>query len=194
MKRRHVLGLGSGIAAGLLVSGCAGTGTLPADARRATLPPLRLSPSSLGAARYALSQRLTVSRLDRSEAPVQQVDLQLQLDASGLLVAGFALGQRVLLMRWDGSELQVQRHPRLPAEVDTDRMLRDLCLVFWPSQAVRDALPPGWSWTDEADGQQLRQAGEAWLTVRRHGDADVEILNLAEGYRLRVESQPLEGM
>lgn len=182
MKRRLLL------ITALLLAGCASK-----PLARSELPPLRLPPAALGAARFALSQRLAVTRLDEPDAPPQRVDLQLQLDASGLLLAGFAFGQRVLLMQWDGHDLQVQRHPMLPAEVDTDRMLRDLCLTFWPAEAVRAALPAGWAWVQTASGQELQQDGQARLVVQRQGANIVEIVNRAEGYRLLIESQPQEG-
>lgn len=181
MRRRLLL-----IAA--VLGGCA---TAPPPS--STLPMLRLPPAALGDARFTLSQRLSVTRLDRPDAPPQRVEVQLQLDASALLLAGFAFGQRVLLMQWDGKALTVQRHPMLPAEVDTDRMLRDLCLSFWPAQAVRAALPQGWSWEASATGQELRQDGQARLVVNRPGANIVEIVNQAEGYRLLIESQPQEG-
>lgn len=173
--------------AAALLTACASAPLKPGG-----LPPLRLPPAALGDAHYALSQRLSVTRLDRPEAPPQRVEVQLQLDASGLLLAGFALGQRVLLMQWDGKELQVQRHRMLPAEVDTDRMLRDLCLTFWPAEAVRAALPEGWAWVETAGGQALQQAGQARLVLRRPAANIVEIVNTAEGYRLLIESQPSE--
>ncbi|MFG6489677.1 DUF3261 domain-containing protein [Roseateles sp. BYS78W] len=181
MKRRLLL-----LTAALL-AGCASTPPKPSG-----LPALRLAPALLGDARWALSQRLSVWRLDAPAAPPQRVDVQLQLDASGLLLAGFAFSQRVLLMQWDGKDLQVQRHAMLPAEVDTDRMLRDLCLTFWPADAVRAALPDGWAWVATADGQALQQAGEARVLLRRPGANIVEIVNLAEGYRLLIESLSAE--
>lgn len=171
-----------------LLTGCASKP--PASS---VLPLLRLPPAALGSARYALNQRLSVTRLDQPDAPPQRVEVQLQLDASGLLLAGFAFGQRVLLMQWDGTDLNVQRHVALPAEVDTDRMLRDLCLTFWPAAAVRAALPEGWAWVDTAAGQALQQAGQARLVMQRPGANIVEIVNWAEGYRLLIESQPQEG-
>lgn len=157
------------------------------------LPRLRLHPATLGGARFALNQRLSVTRLNQPEAPPQRVEVQLQLDASGLLLAGFAFGQRVLLMQWDGKELYVQRHIALPAEVDTDRMLRDLCLTFWPAEAVRAALPEGWTWVQTAADQELQQGGQARLVLLRPSANIVEIVNAAEGYRLLIESQPQEG-
>ncbi|WP_431256341.1 DUF3261 domain-containing protein [Roseateles chitinivorans] len=187
MKRREVLALA--VLAGTALVGCASP--RPAVVAVA-LPPLRVPPSALGAVRHALSQRLSVYRLDRPDARPQQVEVQLQLDADGLLLAGFAFGQRVLLMQWDGRSLQVQRSPYLPAEVDTDRMLRDLCLVFWPAEAVRAALPPGWTWTGSEGGWELREVGSLRLSVRRPDAGTVEIVNPSEGYRLVIESQPLE--
>jgi hypothetical protein len=80
----------------------------------------------------------------------------------------------------------------LPAEVDTDRVLRDLCLTFWPAEAIRAALPEGWAWVATADGQVLQQAGEARVLLRRPSANIVEIVNKAEGYRLLIESQPSE--
>ncbi|HEY9106353.1 MAG TPA: DUF3261 domain-containing protein [Roseateles sp.] len=180
MKRRLLL-------VATLLAGCAS-----APPKASGLPALRLPPAALDSTRLALTQRLSVTRLDAPDAPPQRVDLQLQLDASGLLLAGFAFSQRVLLMQWDGRDLNVQRHPMLPAEVDTDRMLRDLCLTYWPADAVRAALPEGWAWIATADGQQLQQAGEARLVLRRPSANIVEITNMAEGYRLLIESQPSE--
>lgn len=195
MKRRGAFGLAALACAvvcalvSALAAGCAASTPLSLPT---TLPPLRLPPAALGAARYELSQRLSVTPLQQPDAPPQQVDVQLQLDASGLRLAGFAYGQRVLLMQWDGAALQVQRHPQLPDEVDANRMLRDLCLVFWPAEAVRAALPEGWHWVD-ADGVQSLQQGDAtWLTMRRSGKRTVEVINTAEGYRLLIESQALE--
>lgn len=200
MKRRDTFRLAAlmltaaGMAStGALLGGCAAPSASSVPAARVELPLLRLPPSALGDASWAYSQRLSVTRLDRPDARAQQVDVQLQLNASGLLLAGFALGQRVLLMQWDGQQLQVTRHPRLPAEVDTDRMLRDLCLVFWPADAVRGALPAGWTWDATPDGQTLRQGTAVQLTVRRPTPNQVEILNTAEGYRLLIDSQPLGG-
>ena len=200
MKRREVLGRAALALTGVALAGCATPrpAAVAGSPGTVVLPALRLPPSALGPARHALSQRLSVYRLDRPDAKPQQVEVQLQLDAEGLLLAGFAFSQRVLLMQWDGRSLQVQRSPYLPAEVDTDRMLRDLCLVFWPAEAVRAALPPGWTWTDTATGTgrdpvwELRQAEVPRLSVRRPDARTVEIVNPSEGYRLVIESQPLE--
>lgn len=178
--------------AALALAGCA-SAPPPAPSR---LPLLRLQPQALGDVRFALSQRLSVTRLDAPDAPPQRVDVQLQADASGLLLAAFAFGQRVLLMRWDGAELGVQRHPQLPAEVDTDRMLRDLCLVLWPLAAVQAALPAPWRMQGDTSRRELLEEGRVVLALRITGTlggrADVDLVNHAEGYRLVIESKPQE--
>lgn len=188
LSRRSLLAL-------LALAGCATAPPIPRSPNPSPsgLPLLHLPPAALGNARFTLSQRLTVTRLDQPDTAPQRVELQLQLEASGLLLAGFAYSQRVLLMQWDGEALNVQRHPMLPAEVDTDRMLRDLCLTFWPMDAVRAALPDGWTWVQTAAGQALQQGGQARLVMQRPSANVVEIVNLAEGYRLLIESQAQEG-
>jgi len=179
MKRRVLL------MTPLLLTACASVAPPP----RVLLPMLRLPPAALGRT-LSLVQRLSVSRLDAPEAAAQGVDVLLEADAQGLRLAGFAFNQRVLTLAWDGQDVAVQRHAMLPAEVDTDRMLRDLSLVFWPAGAVRAALPPGWSLSEEASSRSLRWQGEALLTIAYTGGiALVELINQAEGYALRIESK-----
>jgi len=189
--RRDWMGLlAAGLGTGL--SGCQGLHAPAVDGSAPpALPLLRLPPAALTGPLQDGSQRLTVWRLGHAGQAVgapQVVDVQLQLDTQALLLAAFALGQRVLLMRWDGRQLQVQRHPLLPAQVDTNRMLRDLVLVHWPAEAVRAALPPGWTWTVSAERRTLAWQGQARLTLDLHG-VHARLDNLAEGYRLEIETQ-----
>lgn len=157
------------------------------------LPELRLPPAQLEH-EFSLVQRLSISRQDVPDAPPQVVDVQLELGRDGLRVAGFALGQRVLWMVWDGRDLSVQRHPRLPSEVDVSRILRDMTLVYWPAAAVRAALPSRWTLEEEGPQRRLLEAGVPRVTLSRHGglgaDSRIEVVNLAEHYRLLIESRP----
>lgn len=195
-----VVRLGAGLMAVLALAGlpgCAAPGeptSVPAtDAVLATLPPLRLPPSQLGG-EFSLSQRLSVQRLDAPQAAPQVVDVQLELDRDLLNLAGFAVGQRVLRVSWNGQDLQVVRHPRLPPEVDVERMLRDMTLVYWPAQAIRAALPAGWTLEEGAAQRRLLQAGQLRLSLSWQGelaaDSRIEILNPTEHYRLIIESRP----
>lgn len=162
------------------------------------LPMLRLAPALLERD-ASLSQRLTVTPLDGSGREPQVVDVQLEIDREGLRLAAFAIGQRVLLMQWDGRELKTQRHPRLPAEVDEQRMLRDMTLVYWPMAALRGALPSGWT-LRETPGRRELIAGadvahpvvDVAVSGDLGGDSRIVITNQREHYRLLIESRPLE--
>ncbi|MEJ6005063.1 DUF3261 domain-containing protein [Paucibacter sp. AS339] len=186
LSRRTALAWGPALA--LLLAACA---TRPAAPP--LLPKLHLSPAELGRS-LSLVQRLSVYRLDAPEAAPQTVEVLLEADASGLRLAGFALGQRVLALQWDGRDLTVQRHLMLPAEVDTDRMLRDLCLVFWPVEALRAHLPSGWTLESDAGERRLLQEGRTVINVGIEtlgvDGEKIELLNLVEGYRLLIESKP----
>jgi hypothetical protein len=162
------------------------------------LPMLRLAPALL-AHDASLSQRLTVTPLDDSGRAPQVVDVQLEIDREGLRLAAFAIGQRVLLMHWDGRELKTQRHPRLPAEVDEQRMLRDMTMVYWPAAALRGALPPGWTLRETPGRRELivgaelaQPAIDVAISGDLAGDSRIVITNLREHYRLLIESRPLE--
>lgn len=175
--------------AGLLLSAC---GSAP-KAPQASLPALRLAPRLLDDVPLDLVQRLSVQRLDGQTGPEQNVDVLLSLNAQALRLAGFALNQRVLMMVWDGVELKVQRHFMLPAEVDTDRMLRDLTLVFWPVPAIQQALPAPWHLRQEGRERWLSRDGETVLKIQIEGDwrrsATVLLRNDLEHYALRIESK-----
>lgn len=186
MKRRLLL-----LCATALLAACAGPA--PVSSR---LPMLRLPPQAL-ARQLNLVQRLSVRRLDQPDAPPQTVDVLFQADAERLQLAGFALNQRVLTLAWDGQHLSVQRHPLLPAEVDVERMLRDISLAWWPATAINAALPEGWSLEQRGDERVLRQQGEARLSLRYappnaedpQGERRIELDNPVEGYALTIESK-----
>ncbi|MCV2368081.1 DUF3261 domain-containing protein [Roseateles oligotrophus] len=155
------------------------------------LPLLHLPPAELGRP-LSLVQRLSVRRLAAIDEPPQVVDVLLEADAASLRLAGFALNQRVLTMSWDGQALTVQRHPLLPAQVEEKRILRDLCLVYWPAESLRQRLPEGWLLRADAGGRRLFDADRLALSVEFQGSEEngrVLLLNLLEGYELLIESK-----
>ncbi|MBB5205768.1 hypothetical protein HNQ51_003095 [Inhella inkyongensis] len=162
------------------------------------LPSLRVLPADY-ARPLQLAQALTVEEApaDSSLPGVERrLDLLLQVDAHTLRLAALALNQRVLSVVWDGAQLQVQRHALLPAVVDPERVLRDIALVYAPLAALRASLPPGWHLDEQHDeqGQQRRLShqGQLRVQVQGLGTSTVRIDNLAEHYRLRIESRPME--
>lgn len=190
MRRRELIAVLSALG----LAACAH----PVRAPALRLPELKLTPASLGTS-LSLVQRLTVRELPSGAgetAAEHSIDVQLQIDAQALRLAAFALNQRVLTIVWDGRELQVQRHPMLPAEVDAARVLRDIQLCYWPAEAVRAALPAGWTLDDERSRRVLSHEGSPQVIIDYGADARwqgrAELDNRAEGYRLSIESTTTE--
>jgi hypothetical protein len=174
------------LAAAVLLAGCAGT--LPQAAPDST-PLLRLPPAALGRS-LALQQRLDV--FVHGRAP-QQVEVLLEADAQAVRLALVSLGQTAATLQWDGQQLQETRAPWWPAAVRGERILSDLQLVLWPAEAVRAALPTGWTLEASTEQRVLRLNGDAVATVRYAGAQHAELVNLRDGYRLAIESRSLGG-
>lgn len=172
------------LACALLLAACAGPRVrAPAIA----LPPLQLSPASLGQP-LALQQRLVFSYGSHRST----LDALLEADASEVRLAVQALGQTGVTLRWDGHTLQQQRAPWLPPQVRGERVLDDLQFALWPADAVRAALPAGWALVEQGATRQLEHDGTPWLVLERHDASHQTLRNLAEGYALDIESAPLE--
>ena len=182
--------------AALLLVGCAHQAP-PAPA----VPLLHLSPASLGR-ELMLAQRLSVLALpNAAEAAADAVherslETQLQVDTQSLQLAAIALNQRVMRLAWDGQQLTVERHPLLPAEVDPERVLRDLQLSCWPLAAVQAVLPAGWQLADANDVRELTFDGQVQVRIegvnRACRNGRITLDNRREGYRLSIESREME--
>jgi len=147
------------------------------------LPPLRLSPASLGQT-ISVQQRLHFS----FGAQQRELDALLEVDAHEVRLLVLALGQSGVRLRWDGRELQQQRAPWLPPAVRGERVLDDLQFVRWPAEAIRAALPEGWQLQQSPGVRTLLHGGTAWLVATELSPQRVRLENLAEGYRLEIES------
>jgi hypothetical protein len=181
-------------AALLVLTACATAPTRP-PAPTVALPSLALSPAAFGDA-VSLSQRLSFAH-DLDPGGPRTLEALLEIDVAALRLAGFALGQRVFTLRWDGAALDEERDPHLPAQIQSRQVLRDVQLVYWPAEAVRAALPPGWTLEDAHGHRALLHDGTPWVTVRYEGEprwvGSTELVNLAEHYRLTIESRPADG-
>ncbi|RYY77562.1 MAG: DUF3261 domain-containing protein [Comamonadaceae bacterium] len=118
----------------------------------------------------------------------QQFDVALEADAAAVRVAVLAFGQVLARLAWDGRELREERVRGWPPLITGALVLRDLQLVHWPVAAIRAALPPGWSLEADGGGRELRLAGRAMIRVRHPGPDRAELVNLAAGYRIALQS------
>ena len=75
-----------------------------------------------------------------------------------------------------------------PSQVTGARVLGDLQLVHWPVEAIRAALPLGWTLEADARGRTLRYAGAPVVRVRYPARGVAELDHLAAGYRVKLES------
>ncbi|AZN36314.1 DUF3261 domain-containing protein [Iodobacter ciconiae] len=169
-----------------LLGGCA------SEATKMNLPALHLAPAAFGGS-VTLTQRLSVTPLPAGGALPKNLDALLEIDPEQVQLAGFALGQRILTISWNGQSLTSNRHALLPKEVDEQRVLRDVQLVYWPLAAVQAALPAGWVLSEEGNIRKLTLDQQNTITVRYHatprwaGQAELE--NKLEHYRLVIDSK-----
>ena len=98
-------------------------------------PPLALSPAALGGT-LALEQRLVFEHGQRSDT----VDALVEADAHVVRIVLHRQGQVLLRLAWDGKELQQERAEQLPDTLSAQRVLADLQLVYWPAEAINQAL------------------------------------------------------
>lgn len=166
--------------AGLALAACAPRPTAPAGV---ALPALRLAPSALGR-ELAAQQRLVF----RFGSHVRELDALLEVDAGEVRLAVQAMGRTGVRLQWDGEHLVEQRAAWLPAAVRGERVLDDVQFSLWPAEAVRAALPAGWSLADTGDVRELRRDGRAWLVRERVDAATLRVRNLADGYDLTIAS------
>ncbi len=168
-----------------VLAGCASAPQQPARLG------LKLAPSALGAS-ISLQQRLSVERNGRAD----HLDAALEVDNAHVSMIGLALGQRVMSLDYDGTTLKSWRHALLPAQVRGEDVLEDIQLTYWPVEAIRAALPPGWRIEEEGQRRTL-WSGESLImeitysTEPRWGGM-VALSNLRYQYRLTIQSVSTE--
>ena len=171
------------IALALLMLTLAACATRPVSTPPAPTPVVRLSPASLGAP-MARQQQLEF-RFGRQR---QVVDALLEVDASEVRLALLAMGQSALRLRWDGAELHETRAVWLPAALQSERVLSDLQLVYWPVADIQRALPDGWMMRESTGSRQLLQGDEVVVDILFPSSNRIELTQRRDGYQLIIAS------
>ncbi len=152
---------------------------------------LALPPASFGRA-LSLQQQVHVEYVDRTV----DFDAVLDITPDSLTLVGMALGQRMLTLRYNGVELRETRHPMLPRDVRGADILTDMQMALWPGDAVRAALPPGWTLTDSDTLRTVFKDDQPQVTIVYDGvprwAARVTMRNLRYDYRLVIRSVAAE--
>ena len=150
---------------------------------------LRLAPAALGTS-ISLQQHLRVQRGER----IDYLDAALEVDAAQVSMIGLALGQRVLSLRFDGTTMESWRHALLPAQVRGEDVLEDIQLTYWPVEAIRAALPAGWSIEDAGRRRTLSSDGVPVTVIDYSAEprwgGQVILSNLRYQYQLTIQSVP----
>lgn len=178
------------VLAALLLAACAATApTSPVRGPGGVLPALglRLAPAALGR-ELALDQWLQFT----VDGQVQVVQARLEADAGATRLLMHQHGRPLLRLAWDGDRLEGVRAEEAPVALDPQRILDDVQLVYWPADAVRAALPRGWTLADTPRQRSLRQGREPVVQVDYHPDGSVRLEHRRLGYVLdiRVREAP----
>ncbi len=150
-------------------------------------PKLALSPASFG-------RTLSLQQQVHAEYAGRTVDFDAVLDVSpdSLTLVAMAVGQRMLTLRYDGQRLTEVRHPRLPRDVRGADILTDVQMALWPVDAVRAALPVGWTVTDSDTARTYSRDGRAVVAVSYSGSphwrSTMTMRDLQYDYRLVIRS------
>lgn len=177
--------------AGFLVVASLGASAFAACAPgpQATRVGLKLAPASLGAS-ISLQQRLRVER----EGRIDELDAAFEVDPDQINLVGLALGQRILTLHYDGTHLRSWRHPALPTQLRGEDVLEDIQLTLWPAEAIREALPSGWSIEENGRRRTLLLDGARVMVVEYSGEprwnGEIRLVNLRYHYRLTIQSAP----
>jgi hypothetical protein len=111
------------------------------------LPLLKIPPATLGA--KTAEQRLTIAWPGNQRT----LEMALDIDADTLTVIGLALGARLFSFDYDGEKI-TETKP-LPGGLSATRIANDLLLAYAPLDALRAALPTGWTIHEEQGVRQV---------------------------------------
>ena len=167
--------------AAAVLSACA---SLPSTPTVDAAPLLRLAPSSLGR-ELAVVQQLDV----QAAGQTRSLDVALEADAQSVRMAFMQLGQTIARLEWDGRQLEQSLAPGWPKVVSAERVLSDLQLVWWPAEAVRAGLAPGWALAESPQTRELSYQGRTVTSVRKLAPDHVELIQHAEGYTVQIHTR-----
>lgn len=101
------------------------------------LPLLKIAPAALGA--RTVEQRLILAWPGEQKT----LEMVLNIDADTLTVIGLVFGARLFSFDYDGEKI-AETQP-LPSGLSAARIVNDLLLAYAPLDALRAALPLGWT-------------------------------------------------
>jgi hypothetical protein len=159
---------------------------LIAPGQRLTLP----RPADLG-------RKILARQLITASGYGQTFVLEVNLNATPervMLVGLDSMGRRAMTITWNDRAVTTQTAPWVPEALRPGSMLADIVVIYWPEDAVRQALPPGGEVIQEADGRTIRINGNDVLHVDygwapgARWNGTLHYTNFAWGYQIEVQS------
>jgi hypothetical protein len=180
----------------LICTGLAGCAhTAPPEqvvAEKVILPSLPLLTPASALSTFSASQTLTFT----SEGQTHQLEALLEWDSDAIHLAMLKFGKRILTATYDGVKLDVQKDAFVPDALRGEQVLGDIQLVYWPAEALRTHLPPGYVLNDEGDLRTLSYLGQNVYRIVYHADGradvarenNVRLTQFIYGYEMTIVS------
>ena len=116
----------------------------------------------------------------------------LEISSETVTLAGMGpLGNRMMALSWDGAVLTKELDPVIPRQLPVEDILRGVQLVYWPEDALREALAQGWELKLGPGSRGLMNRGKEVVVVRYRGDHfkdPIEIEDKAAGYTTIIKT------
>lgn len=171
----------------MLLTACAGGRNAPS----AWLKPgvsVRL-PAPGSESPFSGQQLLTATAQGRQ----QSLLVLLNADRQQLTLVGLSsLGIRLFTVTYDVQGIHTTHAITLPQLPPAEQVLADIMLSYWPAEAWRGVLPPGWTLVDDGDrrrladpaGNQVSEIAYAMVAGRRQ---PVSLDNRVFHYRIAIQ-------
>ncbi|MEO7362868.1 MAG: DUF3261 domain-containing protein [Gemmatimonadaceae bacterium] len=148
---------------------------------------LALSPATFQQS-ISLQQHVEVQQAGKSV----EFDAVLDVNPEEVTLVGLAFSQRVFTLKYNGVKLEESRSRMLPREVQAADVLSDLQLALWPVEAVRAALPAGWTLRDSPSERVLSQGDTVRTSISYSATppwiGNIMLTNKQYDYRLFIKS------
>lgn len=166
----------------------------PLPACRHSAPPTDINRLRIALSPAAFPQSISLQQHVEVAQGGKSVDFEAVLDVTpeAVTLVGLAFNQRVFTLKYDGVKLQESRSKMLPREVQAGDVLSDLQIALWPADAVRSALPVGWTLKDSEGQRVLSQSDTARTTITYSAtprwSGTITLQNHQCDYRLLIKS------
>lgn len=172
------------------ISGCATQHQAAAIDFR--IPKIELLAPSTAQKSFSANQILNVTH----NGQTHQLESLLEWDSSSIRLAIVKFGKRIMTVNYDGVRVDVQKEAFVPDALQGEQVLSDIQLVYWPTEALKIALPADFSITDADDVRTVSYKNQMIYRINYHADHNisaprensVHLSHLIYGYEMTVQS------